>query len=182
MVLVVNNLPANAGDIRDVGSIPGLGRSLGGRHGSPLPCSCLENPMEKGAWQATVHRVIKNQTWLNRLNLHTHQTEGEPKVLLCSWWSHPLPLSPDHSWWLPLLIWDIPCVSPYTAVLQIWQGDQFQVASVQTPVGDDFVSWKFLDWIIKTGKRSKATLLQVHIPLQGHSLLILTCLPLQKGE
>ena len=49
----------NAGDL---GVIPGLGRSPGGRHGNPLQYSCLENPMDRGAWQATVHRVTKNQT------------------------------------------------------------------------------------------------------------------------
>ena len=54
------NLPANAGDMREVGSIPGLGRSPGGGHGSPLQYSCLENPMERGAWQATVHRVAES--------------------------------------------------------------------------------------------------------------------------
>ena len=62
MALVVKNLPANAGDIRDVGSIPELGRSPGGGHGSPLQYSCLENPMDRGAWQTTVHRVTKSQT------------------------------------------------------------------------------------------------------------------------
>ena len=50
---VVKNLPADAGDVRDVGSIPGSDRSPGGRHGDPLQYSCLENPMDKGAWQAT---------------------------------------------------------------------------------------------------------------------------------
>ena len=53
MVLVVKNLPANAGDVRDVGSIPGLGRFPGGGHGNPLQNSCLENPMDRGAWWAT---------------------------------------------------------------------------------------------------------------------------------
>ena len=51
--LVVKNLPANAGDIRDIGSIPGLGRSPGGGHGNPPQYSCLENPMDRGAWRAT---------------------------------------------------------------------------------------------------------------------------------
>ena len=55
--LVVKNLPAIAGDIRDVGSIPGLGRSPGGGHGNPLLYSCLENPMDRETWQAAVHRV-----------------------------------------------------------------------------------------------------------------------------
>ena len=52
---MVKNLPANTGDIRDAGSIPGLGSSHGGGHGNPLHYSCLENSMEKGAWQAMVH-------------------------------------------------------------------------------------------------------------------------------
>ena len=56
MVLVVKNTPANAGDVRDVGLIPGSGRSPGEGKGYPLQYSCLENPMDRGAWQATVHR------------------------------------------------------------------------------------------------------------------------------
>ena len=62
VVLVVKNPPANAGDIRDMGSIPGSGRSPEGGHGHPLQYSCLENPMDGGAWQAIVHEVAKNQT------------------------------------------------------------------------------------------------------------------------
>ena len=62
VVLVVKNLPANAGDGRDGGSIPVSGRSPGGGHGNPLQSSCLENPMDRGAWLATVHRVVK--TWM----------------------------------------------------------------------------------------------------------------------
>ena len=60
--LVVKNLPANAGDIRDVGSIPGLERCPRGRHGNPLQYSRLENSMDRGAWRATVDGVAKNQT------------------------------------------------------------------------------------------------------------------------
>ena len=55
VVLVVENSPANAGDTRDAGSIPGLGRSPGGGHGNPLWYSFLENPMDRGAWQAIVY-------------------------------------------------------------------------------------------------------------------------------
>ena len=58
---VVKNPPANAGDIRDSGSIPGSGRSPGGGHGNPLQYSRLENPMDRGAWQTTVHRVTKSR-------------------------------------------------------------------------------------------------------------------------
>ena len=61
MVLVVKNLPANA-DVRDTGSIPGLGRSPGGGHGNPLQYSCLQNPMDRVAWQATVHRNAESDT------------------------------------------------------------------------------------------------------------------------
>ena len=60
----VKNLPANAGDRRDMGSIPGLGRSPGGGYGNPLQNSCLENPKDRGAWQATVHTVANSQTEL----------------------------------------------------------------------------------------------------------------------
>ena len=62
VVLVVKNPSANAGDSRDVGSIPGLGRSSGGGNSNPLQYSCLENSMGRGAWWATVHRAAKNQT------------------------------------------------------------------------------------------------------------------------
>ena len=58
MELVVKKLPAHAGDIRDVGSIPGSGRSCGGGQGNSLQYFCLENPMDRGAWWATVHRVM----------------------------------------------------------------------------------------------------------------------------
>ena len=68
MALAVKNLPTNAGDVRDVDLIPGLGRSPGGGHGHPLQYSCLENPVGRGAWQATVHRVTKGQTCLKRLS------------------------------------------------------------------------------------------------------------------
>ena len=64
VVLVVKNLPANSGDIRDTASIPGLRRSPGGGHGIPLQYSCLENPMDRGAWWATVHRVVGSQAQL----------------------------------------------------------------------------------------------------------------------
>ena len=62
VVLVVKNLPANAEYIRDAGLIPGLGRSPRGGHGNPLQYSCLENPMDRGAWQTRVHRVTMSQT------------------------------------------------------------------------------------------------------------------------
>ena len=60
VALVVKNPPANVGAIRDVDSIPGLGRSLGEENGNPLQYSFLENPVDRGAWWATVHRVSKS--------------------------------------------------------------------------------------------------------------------------
>ena len=60
VVIVVKNPAANAGHIRDTGSIPGSGRSPGEGHDNPLQYSCLENPMDRGAWWATVHGVAKN--------------------------------------------------------------------------------------------------------------------------
>ena len=61
-MLVVKNLPANAGDVRDVSSITGLERAPGGQHGNSLQYSCLENPMDRGAWWATVHRAGESDT------------------------------------------------------------------------------------------------------------------------
>ena len=64
MALVVKNLSAIAGDARDVCSIPGSGRFPGGGNGTPLQYSCLENPMDRATWWATVHGVAKNWTQL----------------------------------------------------------------------------------------------------------------------
>ena len=87
VALVVRNPAVNVGDIRDSGSIPGSGRSPGGGHGNPLQCSCLENPMDRQAWQATVHRVAKSQIQLSDKHTHTHththtqcqKRDGEPR-------------------------------------------------------------------------------------------------------
>ena len=71
----------------------GLGRSPGGGHGNPLQCSCLENPMDTGVWQATVHGVIKGRTWLNQLSMYTQPWEHvlSVKVLLSPSPPHPIP-------------------------------------------------------------------------------------------
>ena len=63
---LVKNLPANTGDLKDTGSIPGWGRSLGGGHGNLLQYSCLENSMDRGAWWTTVHGVTQSRTRLKR--------------------------------------------------------------------------------------------------------------------
>ena len=66
VALVVQTLPTRAGDIRDVGSTPGSGRSPGGGNSNPLKYSCLEHPMDRDTWRATVHRVAKDWTRLKR--------------------------------------------------------------------------------------------------------------------
>ena len=68
LALVVKSLPVNAEDPRDVGSIPGLGRCPGEGNGNPLQYACLENPMDRGAQQATVHGVTKSPTQLKRFS------------------------------------------------------------------------------------------------------------------
>ena len=72
--LMVKNLPANARDIRDAASIPGLGRFLVVGNGNPLQCSCLENPMDRGVWWATVHGVAKSWALFKRLG-----TQSRPR-------------------------------------------------------------------------------------------------------
>ena len=92
LALLVKNPPAKAGDIRDVGLIPGSGRSPGGRHGSPLQYSCLENLRDRGAWQAMVHRVTKTWAQLERFSTHDkHRFYGDlsphkHKHRLPRWW------------------------------------------------------------------------------------------------
>ena len=70
--LVVRNPPANAGHVRASGLIPGSGKSPGGGHGNSLQYSCLENPMDRGAWRDTAHRVEKSWTRLERLSTHAY--------------------------------------------------------------------------------------------------------------
>ena len=67
----VQNPPAMQEMHPDMGLIPGLGRSLGREYGNPLLYSCLENPIDRGAWWATVHGVTKSRTWLKQLSMHT---------------------------------------------------------------------------------------------------------------
>ena len=69
-MVLVKNPPANAGDVRDSGSVPLSGRSPGGGHGNPLHFSCQGNPMDRGVWWATVHWVAKSRTRLRRLSMH----------------------------------------------------------------------------------------------------------------
>ena len=77
VALVVKNPTANAGDIRHTSSIPGLGRSPGEGHGNPFQNSCLENPMKKGAWWASVHSITKSQALLKWLSMHVCRTYSQ---------------------------------------------------------------------------------------------------------
>ena len=79
VALLVKNPSANADDIRDVGSIPDLGRYPGGGPGNSLQYSGLENPMDRGAWRAIVYRVAKSQTQLKRLSTQTQEGDRKAK-------------------------------------------------------------------------------------------------------
>ena len=84
MELVVKNLPARAGDIRDVSLIPGMGRSPGGGSGNPLQNPCLENPIDRGARWAPVHEVAKSQTQLEQFSMRACSYQKYFKVIYCS--------------------------------------------------------------------------------------------------
>ena len=81
MALVVKNLPASVGDVRDMSLIPGLGRSPGEGHGNPLQYSCLENPMDKGPWQVKFHGAAQSRTRLKWFSTHRKQLS----MLACIW-------------------------------------------------------------------------------------------------
>ena len=76
------NSPTNAGDTRDVGSIPELGRSLGVGNGNPLQYSCLENSMDRGTWRPPVHGVAKGQTWLST---YAHKDSTKKTIRTDKW-------------------------------------------------------------------------------------------------
>ena len=83
---MVKNPPANVGDVKDVGSIPGSGRSPEGGHSNPFQYSCLENPIDRGPWWATVRGVAQSQILLKQLSTyrHAHATSWAPRVPLAS--------------------------------------------------------------------------------------------------
>ena len=89
IALVVKNPPANAGDAGAMGSFPGSGRSPGGRHGNPFQYSCLENPMERGAWRAMVHKIANSQTRLKRLSTHAAGPASLSSVVCPRWARFP---------------------------------------------------------------------------------------------
>ena len=109
---VGKNPPANAGDL---GSVPGLGIPPGGGHGNPLQYPCLENPMDRGAWRATVHGVLKSQTRRNRLNSSTVWMFGRQKASKLAETPNPVfpsqPYNPrppsDHTYLQFCVLWGL---------------------------------------------------------------------------
>ena len=87
MLAVVENLPSSAGHLRDADSVPGSGRSPGGEHGTLLQYSCLENPVDRGAWRAIVHRVTKSETLLKHLLTHAHNVNHKGKEFFSNTWA-----------------------------------------------------------------------------------------------
>ena len=79
----LKNLLTNAGDIENAGLIPGLGKCPEGGRGNPLQYSSLENPMDRGVWWATVHRVAKSWMWLKLLSMHSC-THKNVTTLICN--------------------------------------------------------------------------------------------------
>ena len=110
VVLVAKYSPANAGDIRDVGLIPGSGRSPGGGHDNPFQYSCLENPMDRGVRWATVHRVTEDPSLIQRSERSAGEGIGYP--LQYSWASLMTQLikNPPAMWetWVQSLDWENP--------------------------------------------------------------------------
>ena len=115
VALVVKNQPANAGDVRDSGLIPGLGRAPGGGHGNSLQYSCLENPMDRGAWRASPwgHRV--RNYWSDLAHTHTH-TYAHMR-----WYPSNLGVSPGHD-----AEWNSGSQKSHTAWLHLYSVPQWQ--------------------------------------------------------
>ena len=111
MAQVLTNLPAKAGDVEDISLIPGARRSPGGGNGNPLQYSCLGNPMDRGAWRATVLGVVKSQTWLN-MCAHTVYIPFS-RVSSIHWGSMPLNSS--------IVLWLVICEQKWAFVsLSTW--------------------------------------------------------------
>ena len=100
VVLAVKNLPANAGDIGDAGLIPGLRRSPGEGNGNPLQYSCLENPVDRGAWCAIVHGVAKSQTRLKHLQRTDSWQSIQPTLFLSAMPIHSCPIIKANGYYL----------------------------------------------------------------------------------
>ena len=97
VALVVKNLPVNAGDMRDVGSIPGSGRSPGGGHGNPPQDSCLENPVNRRAWWAIVHGIPQGWTQLGDTSTFSCPYLMSQNQMCLSLWTQTIQLGQHYS-------------------------------------------------------------------------------------
>ena len=123
MISLPSEPPAIVGDARDVRSIPGLRRSLGGWHGNPLQYSCLEIPMDRGAWQAIVHGITRSQTWLKWLSRQI-QRLGAVEVQLRA----PLPRC-ELTGWLKAscgLTWLLKSMKEFISQTREWKASQIE--------------------------------------------------------
>ena len=130
VALVVKNLPASAGDIRDMGLITWVGKIPWEGNGSPLQYSCLENPMDRGAWRATVHGVAKRQTQLKWFSTRARRLRETVSSL--SQEERPnweLALSEPWSWGFTLQNYEkanVCCLSHLAYGILLWKVEQLQ--------------------------------------------------------
>ena len=146
VALVVNSLPANLGDVRDTGSIPGSGRSPGGGHGNPLQYSCLEHPMDRGAWWATVYGVAKSLAQLKWLSTHTWMYDICRVLCVCEKWS-----------WQPFVfyfsIYPCVCLSPLS---RVWFFVNPWTLAHQAPLSMEFSMVRILEWVAVSFSRGSS--------------------------
>ena len=119
VALVVKNPPASAG----VGSSPGLGRSPGGGHGNPLQYSYLENPMDRGARWATIHRIAQGWTWLKRLSMHTCN------ILLHVYFTFQWSIHQLMGFWVIFTLWLLWIMLLQTFTYKVLCGHMFTILS-----------------------------------------------------
>ena len=134
-VTVVKNLHANAGDTRDVGLISGSGRSPGEGNGNSLQYSCLENPMDRGAWRAMVLTVRESQTQLKQLRMHAELINNVVLVSeLCPTLCNPMDCSPPgssvHGIFQQQYIFPTQGSNPH---LLHWQADSLPLYQLESP-------------------------------------------------
>ena len=123
---MVKNPSADAGDARVVGSIPGSRRMPGRGHGNPVQYSCRENPVDSGAWWATVYKVAKSQTWLKQLSTHRH-TRPTSKYIMSTWFRATIMMhtqGPTGTWWALLFVITLPLtLLSWSASPHLWRNE-----------------------------------------------------------
>ena len=150
MVLVVKNLLANAGDIRDIGLIPGLGRSPGEGHDNPVQYFCLKNPMDRGAWRVVVHRVTKSWTQLKWLSMHAHWVSTRYQLERASLMAQMVKNPPAvQETWVRSLGQEDPLekdVAPHSSILA------WRIPWTEEPSGLQSMGWQRVrhDWVTNT--------------------------------